>query len=293
MARPFAVVQAGQRERQHHPDLDQRVPPDEAAPGDLPRPWRAAIVHRPPARRGLAADRLPGRGEGSQSPRSPPGAGPGVPRRGAGRRRARWSARPPRLRPTPLRPRNRRSRRRWLPWRWLRWWGLRWWSPCCRPPDRRCLAVARRGSRRAHPFEGRDRAPVHGEWKGADESCRHQRGEVSPSGTSSIRAPDGARRAATVRPRSGSPRAASRASSRAASAQRIVCATAMRAPNARARNTVSAHIASAASTVTAPVSWAKGERRVGVAGTTHSGAMEAAALPVIRTPPAGRAAPAR
>ena len=42
---------------------------------------------------------------------------------------------------------------------------------------------------------------------------------------------------------------------------------------------MSAHIASAASTVTAPVSSARGERRVDVAGTTHSGAMEAAALP--------------
>ncbi len=117
---------------------------------------------------------------------------------------------------------------------------------------------------------------------------------VSPSRTSSSRDPDGASRAATARPPSGSPRAASRASSRAASAQRIVCATAVSAPNANARNIVSAHSASAASTVTAPASAARGGRRVAAAaGIAHRCAAEPGALPVIRKPPAVRVAPDR
>ena len=62
---PARRGEAGQRERHRHPHLDQRVPPDEAATGDLGA-HGGGDLRRPPARRGLSAYRFPGGGEGGQ-----------------------------------------------------------------------------------------------------------------------------------------------------------------------------------------------------------------------------------
>ena len=208
------------RARHRPPDRGIQSRERRSRPAPAPRPARsirrgrhrvtappaaAAIVMALAAGRGFSAHRLPGGGERGQVGRAL-GAVPGqrAPHRGAGTRRARWSARPPPRRPTPW-----RRRRGSAPSRPRTVGGP---SPSHEPT--RARAPRPRG-RRPSSAGSRPAAP-----RPSRHACRRP-GELQPR--------PGGCEARPRRPGPGPARpvAASRASSRAASAQRIVWATAV------------------------------------------------------------------